>query len=195
MLGWGLINSILPPWAMNLEEVRQRLRNSWEVIRDSAVTVLRIAGGTLTRWFLLVNLAEILKDIFIDWFIWLCWVLVSACGILVPWSGMESGLLALGAQGLSHWTTTEIPWLTFLVSDFHFSDPPDILARLPSCTISKVLVGGRYIQGTVRIVPPLALWNGLPKILPIKPFLLSDPELVCLLLASKTFVHALVHSL
>ena len=42
MLGWGLINSILPPWAMNLEEIRQRLRNSWEVIRDSAVTVLRI---------------------------------------------------------------------------------------------------------------------------------------------------------
>ena len=27
---------------MNLEEIRQRLRNSWEVIRDSAVTVLRI---------------------------------------------------------------------------------------------------------------------------------------------------------
>ena len=35
-----------------------------------------------------------------------------------------------------------------LISDFHFSELPDILARPPSCTISKVLVGGRHIQGT-----------------------------------------------
>ena len=35
-----------------------------------------------------------------------------------------------------------------LISDFHFSELPDILARPPTCTISKVLVGGRHIQGT-----------------------------------------------
>ena len=44
-------------------------------------------------------------------FIWLyqllgaCEPLVVACGILVPWSGIEPGPSALGAQSLSHWTT------------------------------------------------------------------------------------------
>ena len=66
----------------------------------------------------------------IHWFICLPWVLVVACGIfhcdlggfgcgmwalswgmwdLVPWSGMEPGPLALGAQSLSHWTTRGVP--------------------------------------------------------------------------------------
>ena len=34
------------------------------------------------------------------------------CGTwdLVPWPGIEPGLLALGAWNLSHWTTREVPW-------------------------------------------------------------------------------------
>ena len=33
-------------------------------------------------------------------FIWLCWVLVAACGILVPWLGIEPGPPVLGVQSL-----------------------------------------------------------------------------------------------
>ena len=56
-------------------------------------------------------------------FIWLCWVLVTACRVfscsmwtlscimwdLIPWSGMEPGLLASEPWSLSHWTTREVP--------------------------------------------------------------------------------------
>ena len=56
-------------------------------------------------------------------FIWLCHVLVVACGIctcgkrtlscrmwgLVPWLGIEPEPPALGAWSLSHWTTREVP--------------------------------------------------------------------------------------
>ena len=38
----------------------------------------------------------------------LCWILVAASRILVPWPGVEPGPLALGAQSLNHWTTREI---------------------------------------------------------------------------------------
>ena len=41
-----------------------------------------------------------------------------SCGIfrcdmwdVVPWSGIEPGLPALGAQSLSHWTPREVPSL------------------------------------------------------------------------------------
>ena len=52
-------------------------------------------------------------------FIWLCLVLVAACGILVPRPGIEPGPPASGAPGLSHWTTSEVqlcvcgpPWVS-----------------------------------------------------------------------------------
>ena len=54
-------------------------------------------------------------------FIWLCWVLVAACRLfscniwdLVPWPRIEPGPPALGAQSLSHWTTTEVPIISKL---------------------------------------------------------------------------------
>ena len=71
-------------------------------------------------------------------FIWLHWLLVTACNLqaslryagsygmrtlsfglwdLVSWPGIESGLSALGGQSLSHWTTREIlPPLLFILS-------------------------------------------------------------------------------
>ena len=55
-------------------------------------------------------------------FTWLHWVLVVAggifnCGIwdLGPWSQIEPGLSALGAQSLSCWTTWDVPHLFFLI--------------------------------------------------------------------------------
>ena len=64
-----------------------------------------------------------LKSIFIYLLIWLCQVLVEACGVfstgmctlscslwdLVPWPEMEPRSCASGAQTLSHWTTRKDP--------------------------------------------------------------------------------------
>ena len=36
-----------------------------------------------------------------------------ACGVLVPWSGMEPPPPAMEAQSLNHWTTKEVPWTRF----------------------------------------------------------------------------------
>ena len=56
---------------------------------------------------------------FFNMFIYLT-ALGLSCGIfwcdmwdVVPWSGIEPGLPALGAQSLSHWTTREIPSLPY----------------------------------------------------------------------------------
>ena len=42
-------------------------------------------------------------------FLWLCWVLVAACGIYFPDQGSNPRPPALGAWSLSHWTTREVP--------------------------------------------------------------------------------------
>ena len=57
-------------------------------------------------------------------YLWLCWVLVAACGLLaavckllvtarmrdlVPRPGIEPGPPALGVQSLTHWTIREVP--------------------------------------------------------------------------------------
>ena len=65
---------------------------------------------------------KFLKNIYL---FWLCWVVVSACGIfllrcsiwtcscgmwdLVPWPGIEPKPPVLGAWSLSHWTTRDFP--------------------------------------------------------------------------------------
>ena len=37
------------------------------------------------------------------------WPRCAACGILVPWSGLEPASPALGEQSLNHWTDREVP--------------------------------------------------------------------------------------
>ena len=37
-----------------------------------------------------------------------------ACGILVPWPGMEPAPLAVKVQSLNHWTTRQFPSLVFM---------------------------------------------------------------------------------
>ena len=64
-------------------------------------------------WVLFIFFFNIFSKIYL--FIWLYWLLgackplVVACGILVPWLGIEPGPPALGAQSLSHWTTRGVP--------------------------------------------------------------------------------------
>ena len=41
------------------------------------------------------------------------WPHSMACGILVPWPGIESRPLAVGAQSPNHWTTREFPLTDF----------------------------------------------------------------------------------
>ena len=38
---------------------------------------------------------------------------------LVPWPGFEPKALALGAQGLSHWITMEVPLIIFVEYTWH----------------------------------------------------------------------------
>ena len=82
---------------------------------------------------------------------WLRWVLVVACGIfqlrhvdflvaacmqdLAPRPGIEPGLLALGVQSLTHWTTREVPYHHSFCQGFS----PDLLVdkNLPSCSFFK----------------------------------------------------------
>ena len=40
-----------------------------------------------------------------------CKIFTEACGVLVPWSGIEPGSPALEVLSLSHWTTREVPRL------------------------------------------------------------------------------------
>ena len=55
----------------------------------------------------LMAILSLFKNFYL--FIWLCWVLVVACGIfswgmwnLIPWPGIKSGPPALGEPNLSH---------------------------------------------------------------------------------------------
>ena len=64
-------------------------------------------------------------NIYLFIFIWLCQVSVAAqrifcCGMwyLIPWTGIKPGVPVLEVQGLSHWTTREIPsFLKFLINE------------------------------------------------------------------------------
>ena len=52
-------------------------------------------------------------------FIWLCWVLVAACGIQFPNQGSNLGPLHW-EQSLSPWTTRDVPFLNFKYFFFFF---------------------------------------------------------------------------
>ena len=49
----------------------------------------------------------------------LFWPCPAACGILVPWSGIELAPLALEVQSLNHWTIREVWALDFLTYRWH----------------------------------------------------------------------------
>ena len=66
----------------------------------------------------------------------LLWILTAACGILVPWPGIESRPPELRAWSPSHWTTREVPVYAFL----HF------IFRLLLCRWSRVELTG--VSGT-----------------------------------------------
>ena len=50
-------------------------------------------------------------------FIWLHWVLIATCGILVPWPGIEPRSPAWEAMNLSHWAAREVPPRSYLDPD------------------------------------------------------------------------------
>ena len=53
--------------------------------------------------------SKVMKPIKKYIFIWLHWVLVAACGDIVPWPRIKPGPPALGMCSLNHWTTREVP--------------------------------------------------------------------------------------
>ena len=42
----------------------------------------------------------------------------AACGILVPWPGIEPTPPAVEVQSLNHWTTKEVWWLLFFEDNY-----------------------------------------------------------------------------
>ena len=48
------------------------------------------------------------------------WALSCCMWHLVPWPGIETRSLALGAPSLSHWATREVPWYVLLKPCFSF---------------------------------------------------------------------------
>ena len=78
-----------------------------------------------------VNDANLLKyniySVILNLFLWLCWVLVAACGIYFPDQGSNPGPPALGAWSLSHWTTREVPYSVILNLIFPSVDKPKVI--------------------------------------------------------------------
>ena len=84
----------------------------------------------LFTWRIAVNtvgLGQVIRVCFLSpfsflslsfFFLWLCHV---ACGILVPWPGIEPTQSALEARSLSHWTAREAPEAPFLTCPQCFS--------------------------------------------------------------------------
>ena len=68
-----------------------------------------------------IILAEIAEPLFSTthcskcymWIFFFFWLHCMACGLLVPWSGMEPMSPAVEAQSLNHWTTRETPLFFF----------------------------------------------------------------------------------
>ena len=60
-------------------------------------------------------------------FIFLFWPCQVACGILVPWSGIEPRLPALEAWHLNHWTTREV--LSYYFKRCHCYTSPTTLTN------------------------------------------------------------------
>ena len=63
----------------------------------------------LTFLFLPPSLPHLTLHCYINLFFFLA--MPCACGILVPWPGIEPMIPALGAHSLNHWTTRKVPIL------------------------------------------------------------------------------------
>ena len=112
-------------WFMDIP-LRSLLRSSG----ISAGTFLMASPPGLSPPVLWLFLQQISFFLFKYLFIWLCQVLVTACGVfscgmrtlnccmwdLVPWPGIEPRTLALGAQSVSQWPTREVPQLSTSLS-------------------------------------------------------------------------------
>ena len=49
------------------------------------------------------------ESVFFIFYLFIFWLHFTACGILVPWPGIEPGPTAVKAPSLNHWTAREIP--------------------------------------------------------------------------------------
>ena len=56
-----------------------------------------------------MNIFLTLRKEFLIFFIFIFWPHCKACGILVPWPGIEPTPTALEAWSLNHWTAREVP--------------------------------------------------------------------------------------
>ena len=55
------------------------------------------------------------KNIDSFFFFLIFWPRYTACGILVPWPGMEPAPREVAAQSLNHWTAREVPKISILM--------------------------------------------------------------------------------
>ena len=87
--------------------------------------------------------------------IFIFWLHHTACGILVPGTGIESVSLALEAQSLNHWTTVEVPNACLSpVSSCppHYSTPGSFCLYL-SCVLWSWLLCSKESLITIDFLP------------------------------------------
>ena len=90
-------------------------------------------------------------------FIWLCWVLVVACKLLVAECGIqfpdriEPGSPALGAWSLSHWTTRKVPNFSFVKFLLHLQHDLEIKSTALKFSVSKYI---HHLRGTKHLTAP-----------------------------------------
>ena len=63
---------------------------------------------------------------FLSWIIFIFWLCCAACGILVPWPGMEpmpptveTQVLITGLQEKFPYSVSIMTWVTYIVNDYH----------------------------------------------------------------------------
>ena len=59
----------------------------------------------------------------------LFWLHHTACGILIPWPGIEPGPLAVNAWSPNHWTTRELPSIMFFLNPWPSSQTTGLWNR------------------------------------------------------------------
>ena len=96
ILEWVAISICKPP-----------LNNFWSTV-GYQIFSLKLIKEPVTKF---TGFICLLLDIFFSPFFFLFWLLCEACGIFVPWPGIEPRTMAVKVPSPNHWTARELRYL------------------------------------------------------------------------------------